>query len=182
MVQESQIEKGDKADETIKWLRKCFDENLETILQSLGTAIKEMGKADDDSPLHSILLQESHFSSSLFMPFMLFLNKEKQMDHWPVAGPIEFNCRIIKHGILDELREKILKQKLSTSSQENCYVVPFKIDNSSVESKDVEFARMNSLFADMREEKPEHDDIRSVNLEVNDFVPLFKRMHVSFLF
>ena len=164
--------------ETIREYPDVNKQNLKKIMSDNQNFIDGIQLKDD------YLLEGAHqctyLVSSLFMPFLFsFIKDEKKLVHWPVAGPVNFNCRIIKHEIINELNTKIMSTKLHTN--ELSYVVPYKMDAVSDEnSRDGESSKMSSLFSDTCQERPELKNLCAVFLESSDFIPLFKLLYVSF--
>lgn len=175
--------KTDKADEDIKFIRNCFKAKTTSVKEDVFRDQKEMVlKSQKDTPMYECGHEATYLTASLFMPFVFFFNKEKQekkLVHWPVAGPTDFNCRIIKHDIVEDLNKKIMTEDLCSSSHEMSFVVPFKIECSSEASEDAGSTKMSSLFSDVRLEKPEYKNMRAIHLELDDFGPLYRIFYVS---
>ena len=176
------LDDGKEAEE-LKTIRQCPIENkqnLKKIISDNQTFFNNMQIEDDN------LLMGSQFCTylvlSLFMPFLFsFVKDENKLVHWPVAGPMRFNCRIIKHEIINTLNNQIMKSQMNAN--ELSHVVPHKICVTSAENSlnsiDAS-SKMSSLFSDTLKERPEFKNLRAVFLESNDFIPLLKLFHVSF--
>lgn len=169
-----------KESEDIKAIRSCFTENKTIVTKTMFSSATSMASNQHgDTSLYEFGHKGNYFTLSLFMPFVfVFDEKENKIVHWPVAGPMNFNCRIIKHQFIKELNKKIMADDFNTSS-EMSFAVPFKIDQSAASSGDAS-GDLGTLFSDVRPVKPEFENLRAVPLESDDFVPLFRLFFVSF--
>lgn len=171
-----------KETEEIKVIRNCFIENKTDVINAILSSAEHMCSSKiKDTLLIDFGHKGNYFTSSLFMPFVFsFDTDKKKIVHWPVAGPMNLNCRIIKHEIVNDLNRKIMAGEFQATS-EISYAVPFKIVESEGVPAGDERGEVGSLFSEQSPEKPEFKNLSALHLESDDFVPLFQLFYVSFL-
>ena len=129
-------------------IQNHFKQNTSQVSLTVESSLREyMMMLETDKPdLLKLIWPNAHaLTSSFFMPFVLFFDEETQkLIHWPVAGPVGFNCRIIKHEILEKLN-KCLKREGTVGSGEPAFIVPFKGDDSPAGSN-IQASSMCSIF------------------------------------
>lgn len=172
MIKESESVEAVKQ---IKGFITCQRSNVVKKVKNLGSISKvEL----DDVESYFIAHRPRNLILSLFIPFVFFFDeKEQKIVHWPVAGPKNFNCRVIKHYLVKKLQHNMMKGMLNTSS-EMAYSVPFKMVSTS-ESDGNADSNIGSLFIDSRSTKPEFNNVRGTYSTSKDFEPLFQLFYVS---
>ena len=170
----------EKGNDSMNRIKGHFTNVTTTAINAVLAHLKEGSLGDDGNLIKLVGNNGSSLTSSFFMHFVFFFDDvKKSLIHWPVSGPVGFNCRIIKHDLLDNLNKRLQTEK-DVGASESAYIVPFKVtaENSPGPGSNAS-AYMCSMFSEMNPSKPEFEHLRASVLESNEIIAALKIFIVS---